>query len=304
MAGAGPRWCYRAEPAEKQTVSVCVTASGAGAVRGRPSGRPWKAERRSGEHKRSGCRRTFEHAGASEEGAGTRGGAEAGRELWASPEWSSFTRDDMVLVMESAATSRSLRRFLLVPEGSQSRRRGRVRPPRPRPPPSSLPEQRDPVGCALPGRSPETWIPEPTALGGWAGGPRGRTGLCGAPRASSVSAQRTLARPPRPPRLRDTAAAGLVTRVAARSCGQSHSISFYTLSGFPGKARLRELFHPIPPEQAAKPKRQVTSPKPGGEKGHGSHGGLVFTNTEPAAPAAGTAARLMTRDQHLTLHRL
>lgn len=192
---------------------------------------------------------------------GREGGAEAGRELWASPEWSSFTRDDMVLVMESAATSRSLRRFLLVPEGSQSRRRGRVRPPRPRPPPSSLPEQRDPVGCALPGRSPETWIPEPTALGGWAGGPRGRTGLCGAPRASSVSAQRTLARPPRPPRLRDTAAAGLVTRVAARSCGQSHSISFYTLSGFPGKARLRELFHPIPPEQAAKPKRQVTSPK-------------------------------------------
>jgi len=42
-------------------------------------------------------------------------------ELWASPEWSSFARDDMVLVMESAATSKSLRRFLLVPEGSQSR---------------------------------------------------------------------------------------------------------------------------------------------------------------------------------------
>lgn len=46
---------------------------------------------------------------------------EAGWELWASPEWSSFTRDDMVLVMESAATSRSLRRFLLVPEERQSR---------------------------------------------------------------------------------------------------------------------------------------------------------------------------------------
>lgn len=44
-----------------------------------------------------------------------------GWELWASPEWSSFTRDDMVLVMESAATSRSLRRFLLVPEERQSR---------------------------------------------------------------------------------------------------------------------------------------------------------------------------------------
>lgn len=139
---------------------------------------------------------------------GREGAREAGRELWASPEWSSFTRDDMVLVMESAATSRSLRRFLLVPEGSQSRRRGRVRPPRPRPPPSSLPEERDPVGCALPGRSPETWIPEPTALGAWAGGARGRTGLCGAPRACSVSAQRTLAQPPRPPRLRDTVAAG------------------------------------------------------------------------------------------------
>lgn len=57
-----------------------------------------------------------------------RGGAgpAAGGELWASPAWSSFTRDDMVLVMESAATSRSLRRFLLVPEGSQSRWRCQV----------------------------------------------------------------------------------------------------------------------------------------------------------------------------------
>lgn len=52
---------------------------------------------------------------------GWKGRHEAVRELWASPEWSSFTRDDMVLVMESAATSRSLRRFLLVPEDSQSR---------------------------------------------------------------------------------------------------------------------------------------------------------------------------------------
>lgn len=40
---------------------------------------------------------------------------EAGRKPWVSPEWSSFTREDMVLVMESAATSKSLRRFLLVP---------------------------------------------------------------------------------------------------------------------------------------------------------------------------------------------
>lgn len=31
------------------------------------------------------------------------------------PEFSSFTREDMVLVMESAATSRSLLRFLLEP---------------------------------------------------------------------------------------------------------------------------------------------------------------------------------------------
>lgn len=46
-------------------------------------------------------------------------GEEAGRKRWVSPEWSSFTRDDMVLVMESAATSRSLRRFLLVPAGSE-----------------------------------------------------------------------------------------------------------------------------------------------------------------------------------------
>lgn len=37
--------------------------SRAGAVRGRPSGRSWKAERRSGERKRSGCGRTFEYAG-------------------------------------------------------------------------------------------------------------------------------------------------------------------------------------------------------------------------------------------------
>lgn len=44
---------------------------------------------------------------------------ETGGKLWVSPEWSSFTRDDMVLVMESAATSRSLRRFLLVPAGSE-----------------------------------------------------------------------------------------------------------------------------------------------------------------------------------------
>ena len=59
--------------------------------------------------------------------AGVRKGRhEAGWELWASPEWSSFTRDDMVLVMESAATSRSLRRFLLVPEESQSRWRCQV----------------------------------------------------------------------------------------------------------------------------------------------------------------------------------
>lgn len=50
---------------------------------------------------------------------GHRGEAETGGELWVSPEWSSFTRDDMVLVMESAATSRSLRRFLLVPEESE-----------------------------------------------------------------------------------------------------------------------------------------------------------------------------------------
>lgn len=57
---------------------------------------------------------------------GWKGAREAGQELWASPEWSSFTRDDMVLVMESAATSRSLRRFLLVPEDSQSRRRWQV----------------------------------------------------------------------------------------------------------------------------------------------------------------------------------
>lgn len=56
-----------------------------------------------------------------------KGRHEAGsRELWTSPEWSSFTRDDMVLVMESAATSRSLRRFLLVPEESQSRWRCQV----------------------------------------------------------------------------------------------------------------------------------------------------------------------------------
>ena len=55
------------------------------------------------------------------EGRGKEGRQEAGWELWASPEWSSFTRDDMVLVMESAATSRSLRRFLLVPEERQSR---------------------------------------------------------------------------------------------------------------------------------------------------------------------------------------
>lgn len=47
-----------------------------------------------------------------------RGGGDRG-ELWVSPEWSSFTRDDMVLVMESAATSRSLRRSLLEPEGSE-----------------------------------------------------------------------------------------------------------------------------------------------------------------------------------------
>lgn len=47
-----------------------------------------------------------------------RGGGDGGK-LWVSPEWSSFTRDDMVLVMESAATSRSLRRFLLVPEGPE-----------------------------------------------------------------------------------------------------------------------------------------------------------------------------------------
>lgn len=44
---------------------------------------------------------------------------EAGRKPWVSPEWSSFTREDMVLVMESAATSKSLRRFLLVPEESE-----------------------------------------------------------------------------------------------------------------------------------------------------------------------------------------
>ena len=55
------------------------------------------------------------------EGRGEEGRREAGWELWTSPEWSSFTRDDMVLVMESAATSRSLRRFLLVPEERQSR---------------------------------------------------------------------------------------------------------------------------------------------------------------------------------------
>lgn len=34
---------------------------------------------------------------------------------WRLPECSSFTSDDIVFVMESAATSRSLRRFLLVP---------------------------------------------------------------------------------------------------------------------------------------------------------------------------------------------
>lgn len=42
-----------------------------------------------------------------------------------SPECSSFTSEDMVLVMESAATSRSLRRFLLVPgRGRLGVRRG------------------------------------------------------------------------------------------------------------------------------------------------------------------------------------
>lgn len=51
--------------------------------------------------------------------AWVQGGGGGRWELWVSPEWSSFTRDDMVLVMESAATSRSLRRFLLVPEGSE-----------------------------------------------------------------------------------------------------------------------------------------------------------------------------------------
>lgn len=55
-----------------------------------------------------------------QEDTGTEGReVETGGELWVSPEWSSFTRDDMVLVMESAATSRSLRRFLLVPEESE-----------------------------------------------------------------------------------------------------------------------------------------------------------------------------------------
>ena len=44
---------------------------------------------------------------------------EAGRKPWDSPEWSSFTREDMVLVRESAATSTSLRRVLLVPEESE-----------------------------------------------------------------------------------------------------------------------------------------------------------------------------------------
>lgn len=32
-----------------------------------------------------------------------------------SPEWSSFTSDDMVFVIESAATNRSFRRFLGTP---------------------------------------------------------------------------------------------------------------------------------------------------------------------------------------------
>lgn len=51
------------------------------------------------------------------QGRGHEGEEETSGKRWVSPEWSSFTRDDMVLVMESAATSRSLRRFLLVPEG-------------------------------------------------------------------------------------------------------------------------------------------------------------------------------------------
>lgn len=67
-------------------------------------------------------REALHHAAGGWQGRQGRGGRrEAGWELWASPEWSSFTRDDMVLVMESAATSRSLRRFLLVPEERQSR---------------------------------------------------------------------------------------------------------------------------------------------------------------------------------------
>lgn len=223
-----------------------------------------------------------------------------GRELWASPECSSFTREHMVLVMESAATSRSLRRFLLVPEDSQSRRRcqgaggrslgllgpahrarrRRAPPPAPghigatrlpgsrSPPSSSPPGGWAPVSGLLLSHTQESWIPERTPL------PAGlrRDFTLQQPRARSPSppAREVLSRAPCPP-LQHRGRLAPQTRAAILGPGCSQQAPIYSSTlppltcskDFPGKAQLQELFHPIPPEEEAKPKGQVTSQNSG-----------------------------------------